>query len=216
MADRKMTEKGFLHKAKGKVSATAFIAQHREWLVTGTLAPLTTPVLAKLDSGEIYPTQALGDLCQAVMGHMVARHIFEGENKIDKAPASTGTGTGTRTGTSKPYTATVYDESGNIQCVLTRDTEDAEKDLVSYFDCHHKAQGWCDRRLDQGGPGWYATIVDNATGNVIERIDRDASLHRLYSKRPGSGVATKKVATASGGLSWRMKAKGDHFHFSKG
>ena len=217
MADRNMTEKGFLYKAKGKISAAAFIAQHREWLVSGTLAPLTTPVLAKLEAGELYPTQALNELCKAVMGHMVARQIVEGETKINREP-SAGTSGGGGARTTKPYTATVYDEKGNMQSRMTQDSEGAEKDvdLKLGFDCHYKAQGWCDRRLDQGGPGWYALIVDNASGRVIDRIERAASIGRLYSTRPGSGPAMKKMSKESGGLKWKMKAKGDHFHFSKG
>ena len=200
MTERKMTEKGFLNKAGGKVSAAAFLAQHREFLTTGTLASLTSPILAKLDSGEIMPTPALGEIRQAVLAHMVAKDIAKGEAAMQREPR-----------TVKPYTATVYDASGNI---CTRTNEEGEiKDLIQNFDDTVKAEGWCDRRLDAEGPGAYALIVSNVNGRE-QRVERDDSIARLYGqRRPGPVM---KQQGSSGGLGWKMKAKGDHFHFSRG
>lgn len=201
MTERKMTEKGFLNKANGKISAAAFLAQHREFLTSGTLASLTSPILAKLDSGEILPTPALGEIRQAVLAHMVAKDIAKGEAAMNAPPR-----------TVKPYTATVYDAEGNV---CTRTTEEGEiKDLISNFEDTVKAEGWCDRRLDQEGPGAYALIVSNVNGRT-QRVDRDTSIARLYGGRKPSPVM-KQQSSGGGGLGWKMKAKGDHFHFSRG
>lgn len=200
MSERKMTEKGFLNKAGGKVSAAAFLAQHREFLTTGTLASLTSPILAKLDSGEILPTPALGEIKSAVLAHMVAKDIAKGEARAERAER-----------TEKPYTATVYDAEGNV-CTRT-DAEGEIKALVSNFDDAYKAEGWCDRRLDAEGPGAYALLVHNGTGRT-DRIERDESIGRLYGGRRPSPVM--KQQGSGGSLGWKMKAKGDHFHFSRG
>jgi hypothetical protein len=200
MTERKMTEKGFLRKAtSGKISAAAFIAAHREFLTTGTLASMTAPILAKLDGGEIMPTPALSEINSAVLAHMVAKDILKGEAAMNAGPRAV-----------KPYTATVYDAEGNV---CTRKTEEGEiKDLIQNFEDTVKAEGWCDRRLDTEAPDSYALIVNNGNGRV-QRVERDASIARLYGGRKPSPVM--KQQSSSGGA-WKMKCKGDHFHFSKG
>lgn len=200
MSERKMTEKGFLNKASGKLSAAAFIAQHRQFLSTGTLASLTAPILAKLDAREIMPTPALDEIRQAVLTHMIAKDIAKGEAAMNAPPR-----------TVKPYTATVYDAGGNV---AIRTTEDGEiKELISNFDDTSGAEGWCDRRLDTEGPGAYALIVHHTTARVM-RIERDDSIARLCgTRRPGPVM---KQQGSSGGIGWNMKAKGDHFYFSRG
>lgn len=198
MAERKMTEKGFLNKAGGKISAAAFIAQHREWITTGSLASLTTPILAKLDRGEILPTPALSEIKSAVLAHMLAKESVKGEAAMN-APR-----------TVKPYTATVYDAEGNV-CARTNE-EGEIKDLISSFDDTFKAEGWCDRRLDQEGPGSYALIVHHQSTRTI-RVERDASIARIYgARRPGP--VTKTQGGSDG--KWRMKCKSDRSYFSRG
>lgn len=199
MTERKMTEKGFLHKSSGKVSAAAFLAQHREWLTTGTLASLTTPILSKLDAGEILPTPALGEIKQAVMEHMIAGEIAKGQKAVERGEREP----------SKPYVATVYDAAGNV-CVKT-DDEGEVKDLVKGFDLGQRAQDWCDRRLDEQGPGSYAVIAWQGT---TIRVEREEAVYRLYGvHRAGP---TMKRQASNGSLGWGVKAKGDHFHFSRG
>lgn len=201
MADRNMTEKGFLHKASGKaaVSAGAFLAQHREWLETGTLASLTAPILARLDAGEIMPTPALGEIRQAVISHMIAREIVKGQRAVEHTAKEP----------SKPYLAKVYDAAGNV---CTRVGEDGEaKDLVQGFDLSQRAHDWCNRRLDEQEPGAYALITWQGT---TMRIERDDAIYRLHGAHR-AGPAMKRKPT-SAALGWKMKAQGDHFHFSRG
>lgn len=218
MTERKMTEKGFIRKAtSGKVAAAAFLAQHREWLTTGTLASLTSPILAKLDAGSLMPTPALAEINTAVLGHMVAREIVKGEAAAVREPREASSGT---TRTVKPYTATIYDAHGNV-CTRTVEvtteegTEIKVKDLISNFDSSVKAEGWCDRRLDDEGPGAFAEIVHNGEGFThVMRVERDAAIGRLYGKRRPGPVT--KGSPKSAPLGNSMRAKGDHFHFSRG
>jgi len=203
---RKMTPKGFLHKAQSKAahSAAAFIAAHREYLMTGGLSSLTGPILVKLDNREVLPTPALGEIKKAVLGFMVAEQIVAGQAKIEKAteprvPRVT-----------KPYTATVYDDKGEIATRVTAEGETV--DMVQGFEDYMRAQDWCDRRLAlDSGDKWKATIVDNRSQRECN-VDRDGAFGRFY-KRP-KAPTVKQSGTGDG--KWRMRAKGDHFHFSRG
>lgn len=201
--ERKMTAKGFLHKASTKAanSALAFIAAHREFLTTGELGSVTGPILIKLDSKEILPTPALGEIKQAVLGYMVAEQITAGQAKLERAsePAKP-----------KNYTATVYTETGEI---ATRVNEAGETvDMVQGFEDYMRAQDWCDRRLAlDAGNGWTAKVLDNRSQRECE-VDRDDAFARFF-KRP-KAPTMRQSGTGDG--KWRMRAKGDHFHFSRG
>ena len=198
---RNMTEKGFLNKAKGKVSATAFLAQHREWLTTGTLAQFTTPILAKLDSGDILATPALGEVKVAVMNHLIASQILAAQKSMQASE---------NRATSKPYTATIYDGMGNV---CTRTTDEGEvKELISNFEDFMSAERWSDRRLFDGAPDWNGVVVHNPSQRTSP-VNRDESFGRILKR--SKGAVCKKTAS-SGKLSWGMKVKGDHFNFSRG
>jgi hypothetical protein len=203
MTERKMTDKGFLHKASGKAanSAKAFLAAHREYLLTGTLGILTEPILVKLDKGQILPTPALGEIRNVVMSHMIAAEIAKGQAKIERAaePAKP-----------KNYTATIYTEAGEIATRINAEGETVN--MVQGFEDYIRAQDWCDRRLAlDSGNGWTAKVVDNRDQREVE-VDRDDAFARFY-KRPKS--ASMKVKGVGDGK-WRMRAKGDHFNFSRG
>lgn len=189
-----MTEKSFLHKSRGKVSAAAFLAQHREYLSTGTLASLTLPVLAKLDSGELLPTPALEELRQAVLAHMLAKAVKKGERAMN-APRVTKR---------SMYNATIFLKNGSI---AVKDEEETSP-LVKGFDDSISAQNWADRRLALQEPGAYAVI--RASDREM-RVDRDESIARLYRDKR---LTSMKSSSNDG--KWQMRVRNDHAYFSRG
>lgn len=202
--ERKMTEKGFLHKSgSSKVSAIAFLAAHREYLTNGTIGQMVSPIIAKVDSQELMPTPALTQIRKLVLNHLVAREILEAERKMNAPP-------GTRKST-KPYRATVYTKDGDIAIKVNDEGE--EKDLVQGFDDAVTAEGWIDRRLVEGENGWFGQIVNETTAYTTN-VDRDDSFARVY-KRPKKPVMHRQ-AKSTGSLSFGVKVHNDHFHVSKG
>jgi hypothetical protein len=131
---------------------------------------------------------------------MMNQTVVEHESKI-RVPSVVGEGL--------PYQATVYTPEGKI--AIRKDKNGEDKEMVQGFDHLQSAERWCDRMLvDNGGPDWYGVIVGAGTKFQVKR---DGSLGRVLASK--GGPVTKGPAK-SAGLGWTMKAKGDHFHFSKG
>lgn len=204
---RVMTPRGFLHKASGKVSADAFLVQHRAWLESGELAPIALPILRKLDFQEIMPTPALDEIRGAVLDHMLTKETKKAENAIlNPAPA----------GKTKPWVATIYDVKGNIQTRINAKGE--EEELQEGFDKSSDADRWTDRRLVEGASDWFG-VVSHTTITVKGEplstiIMRDDAMARHF-KTP-KGPAMKAQAKSSGKLSFGVKCNNDRAVFSKG
>lgn len=203
--ERAMTEKGWLQRASGKAgkSAAGFIQAHRAWLETGSLAQFTSPLLQKLDQGELFPTSCLETLKSVVLGHLLAKEQSKAEQVMNQ-PAKTP----------KQYEGTVYDSHGNI-------CQDAEgKDLTFSSDQSGEVERWADRRLIDGAPDWFATVVNTKMFTpegeaYTQTILRDDSLARLL--RPKKGPASRQTSKTTSKLSWGMKvAGGKPTHFSHG
>ena len=208
--ERVMTPKGFLHKSttKAAASAAAFLAQHRAWLLTGELAKVTQPILAKVDSGEIMPTPALPLIQKVVMDHMHEESKRKGEESMRKAEEGPEP---------KNWTATILDSKGNV---CTRiNSEGKTEDLVKGFEKSQDADRWVDRRLVEGAVDWYGVVqhatMKNKDGELLSTIImRNDAMARVLAT--GKGPVMKQTSKGGGALSFRPKAKGDHFHFSKG
>lgn len=205
MTERNMTERGFLAKSsKIKVSAEAFISAHREYLQTGTLAALTTPILINLDKGSILPTPALNQIRQAVVEHMIAVQITKSEAKILKASTPK---------VSKPFTASILNAKGEI---VTYIDSQGTKDMIAHFESDIKAQDWCDRRLFDGAPDWYGKINDNRS-QYQRTIDRNGSVSRTLRSKRGPTMKTSGSKSAPLRMSGRVHVKsGGSTHFSRG
>ena len=185
---KKMTDKGFLHRSSGRISAAAFLTAHREYLTTGSLADFTSPILDRLDTGNIVPTLALNELRAAVLEHLLSQHA--------KAIVKESTPT-------KPYTASIFDGKGNI-------ITDNGKMLVKTFNQSTEAEYWCDRRLYDGAQSWYGTIC-HVSGKTLQ-VDRLDSIARILKNSRGPVMRQNKAGSGN----WKMRAKNDHFHFSRG
>lgn len=205
MAERKMTPKGFLHKTNTKAanSAGAFLAQYRDYLVTGELAPIASPIIAKLDKGELLPTPALKAIAHAVMAHIIAVDTHATEEKLEADG---------QTGTQKPWLTTVYEGSGAIATKLNTDGE--EEDLVKGFDHASDADRWADRRLFEGASDWYAVVESTVLGSVISRIERNDAIARILKKPKGPAIHQTGKSTKT--LGFGVKAKQTRSSFSRG
>lgn len=210
--ERVMSPKGFLHKTttKAAASASAFIQAHRTWLLTGELAKVTAPILAKIDSKELMPTPALEEIKGVVLNHMIASEIRKGEEAMARRDA---------VGESEPknWIATIFNSKGEIQTRINAKGE--SEDLQTSFELGQDAERWCDRRLVEGAPDWFgtvthATMVGKSGDPISSTITRGDAFARVLKQAPGAVM--RKVGGTTSSLSFRPKAKGDHFHFSKG
>lgn len=205
MAERKMSERGFLHKASSaKVSPVAFLAAHREWLTTGALAEKTSPILAKIDEGSLFPTPGLIEIQNAVYAHHIESELRKGEAAMLKA---------SEPATEKPYVATVFDKDGNIPLVWREKTDPETgvvtgewKELRKSFELPQRAEEWLERRLFDGSPEWRGECFSTKT-NITTHIVRSRAIANQLRK-PKSPVCHVKGASSSS-LSFGVKAKGD-------
>jgi hypothetical protein len=208
MTERKMSPKGFLHKANGKVSAEAFLAQHRAWLTTGELAQFTSPILAKLDAKEAMPTATLEQIKSVVLSHHLAVEVRKAETAMEKASEPQ---------TSKNYLATIWDKDGNVCTRINEKGEEVE--LRQSFDLGSDAERWTDRRLYEGASDWFGVIemtkMHNAHGEPISTvIKREDAMGRIDKKSKSAVMKAKPKSTNS--LGFGVKAKQDHAQFSRG
>jgi hypothetical protein len=213
MTERKMSPKGFLHKASGKAanSASAFIATHREWLETGELALFTTPILLKVDSREMMPTPALEEIKAVVLAHHLAEEIRLAQEKMEKADEPTE-------GKSKSYVARIYD-SKTGEVVQEKNDKGKLVDLKESFDDGTRAEGWTDRRLFAGAPHWFGVVESTKLfrqdGTAFAAtILRDDSIARILRKPKAPVMKAQKKS--GGRLSFGVKAKESRASFSRG
>lgn len=196
MTERKTTIKGFIKKATNAKTAEGFLSQYREFLTTGEVASITSPILAKIDNGNVEPTLGLEEITNAVFAHMMARDLEKAEESVAKANAPA---------ISKPVEAKIISLHGELL--------DA-----SSFHLHQDAERWVDNRLYSGYPGSHGEVVH--TKILIKGqpqtslITREDSISRIL--RQPKGAATKKVGVSSGRLGFGVRARQSHAHFSRG
>ena len=203
--ERKMTPKGFLHKTTTKAahSAIAFLAQYREYLTTGEVASTTSPIIAKVDAGELLPTPALKEIQYAVMAHIIQADT----QKMEQAAEGSHS-----TGTKKPWRTTVFDAAGVVQTRINAKGE--EEDLIKGFDLSTDADRWADRRLFEGTHGWYAIVEHTIIPNISSRIERGDSMARILKQPKGPTCQVKGRSTKT--LGFGVKVKESRSTFSRG
>lgn len=202
--NRKMSAKGFLHKANLKAgnSASAFLLAHREWLTTGEIASITTPILARVDAKEIMPTPALQEIKNAVFNHMIASEIRKAEKAIEKAQEP---------GATKDHVAVILDENGKIATRIN--AQGNEYDLVKSFDMPQEAMRWIVLRLIEAAPRSYATL-DHVKTVQQETISRDDAFAIEFKAKRGPIMKAHSKTTDK--LGFGVKASQDHASFSRG
>lgn len=202
--NRKMSAKGFLHKANLKAgnSASAFLLAHREWLTTGEIASIAMPILAKVEANEIMPTPALQEIKNAVFNHMIASEISKAEKAIEKAQEP---------GSTKAHVATILDENGKIATHIN--AKGNEEDLIKSFDLPQEAMRWVIRRLIEAAPNSYA-VIDHIKTVQQEIVTRDDAFAIEFRTKKGPVMKAHSKTTSK--LSFGVKASQDHASFSRG
>lgn len=202
MTERKMGLRGLMHKATTSKSAIGFFAQYREYMVSGELAPILSPIISKVDAGELLPTPGMKEVANAVMTHILASATAKVEAAADS---------NVRTGTSKPWIATVYLPDGSIASRINPKGE--EEDLIKAFDKNADSYRWADRRLTEACDGAYCEIDHPASGG-IEVIHRVDALARFYRTKKGPTCQVRGRSTPV--LKFQGKAKQTRVSFSRG
>lgn len=200
---RKMSIKGFIHKSSQRISPASFIVEHREWLLSVELAPITAPILDRLVRKEIHPTSALHSLKDALLAHMLNQEIQKAEKQVANQHANNQP---------KAWCATIYNSRGEVQVK-------GEDELVKEFDLSSDADRWVDRRLFEGASDWFGVISHTSMvtkdgdlfSNVVLRGDAIARI----LKTP-KGAVSKQQSKTTDRLKFGVKTHNDRSIFSHG
>jgi len=202
MAERKMTPKGFLSKVLRDKSAEGFLKQYREYMLTGELYPVTTPILDRLDSGELLPTPAINELTKVVFEHIQA---LETQKALDSIANKESEG-GSTAGASKPVQAIIFDAQGN---------ETERKGC----DKGQEGMRWVDRHLFDAAPGSYGQVIHTSVlikgEPMCDEITREDAFARILGTRT-VGPVLKRRPTSVSRLGGQMKVCQSRAHFSHG
>jgi len=201
---RTMTPKGFLAKTHTRAahSASAFLQAHRDFLTTGDLASVTSPILRKVDDGILMPTPALQEIAAAVMNHIIVTEAQKLADKINNPPQGPAP---------KPWVATIYNSKGIVETRINAKGE--VEDLIKDFKLGQEADRWADLRLFEGASDWFAE-VDNAKANLHNRVERLDAISRVLKKSKGPVIHQRGTSTKN--LGFGVKAHQDRASFSRG
>lgn len=198
--ERKMTAKGFFKKLTKYKSAEGFLAQYREYLLTGEMYDITTPIVDRLDAGELLPTPAIDELTKVVFAHINALDLAAAYASIEKKSEASPKGS------SKPVQAVILNAKG----------EETDSDG---FNLGQDALRWVDRRLFEAEPGSIGHIIHVKVmikgEPEVEEITREDSFARILGGRKAGPVMKRRPTTVSR-LGGQMKVAQSRAHFSHG
>lgn len=208
---RKMTMNGFItkcHSNKAKASAMGFLAAHKEYLLTGEPAEITSPIVAEYDNGKITASEALEVIKRVVWDHIQATTEEKIKKSIEKNKNRVST-------PSKAFHVKVVDAQGNLQY---KKNEDGEwKPIEAWFDMPQDAERFAIRRLVEGAVDWFGVIDHNSRLNGMvnwSTIDRDEAYYKSF--KAGAKPVIKRTGQAAGRIGNNMRIKNDKSYFSQG
>jgi hypothetical protein len=203
MSERKMSPKGFLRKATSAKSALGFLDQYRSYMTTGELSSVLSPIVAKVDSGELMPTPAVSLISHAVMAHIIAIDTAKAEKAIEAQEAGPTS--------NKPWLCTIYNSSDVVQTRTNAQGE--EEDIVQGFNDASSADRFADRRLTECAPDTFA-VIEHTSMKVRTIVLRQDALSRVLRNKKSAICHVKGKSTKS--LSFGMHVKEDRSRFSHG
>lgn len=199
MTKRAITVKSFVNKATStRLTAAGFLAQHRDYLSTGEISSITSPILAQVDSGQLLAEDGLKSITNAVFSHMMNQAVRKAEEQLAKQDEDNYT--------SKNHLVKLFNRTGN------EIKEEA-------FNLGQDAQRAGERWLLNSEPGSYVRIetlkLKTRNGkpftSTITREDAFAS--HLRSKK---GPVMKGKPVSANKLGFGVRVKQNHCHFSHG
>jgi hypothetical protein len=200
---RQMSVKGFLRKATSAKSALGFLDQYRSYMTTGELSSVLSPIVAKVDSGELMPTPAVSLISHAVMAHIIAIDTAKAEKAIEAQEAGPTS--------NKPWLCTIYNSSDVVQTRLNAQGE--EEDLIKGFGDASSADRYADRNLIECSSDCYA-VVESTTMKVRTVVLRADAMSRVLRAKKSAVVHVKGKSTKS--LGFGMKVHESRARFSDG
>ena len=203
-SSRAVSCKSFLSKSNTKAanSSAAFIQAYREFLETGELAVVTSPILARLDAKDILPTPALEEIRQVIFQHLILSDIRKATKSLEKTHSRS---------TTKPYQATVYNALGEIQ--VKANSEGEEKEMIANFEHPQEAVRYSDNRLvNDCSPDCFGVVIHSSLpySETVLRID---SFRRLMPKNKSPFM---KVTSPAGGMKSLMRVRESRTTVSRG
>lgn len=207
MTTKALSPKMLLHRANTAKSALGFIQAYREYMVSGELADLLSPIVSKVDAGVLMATPAKDEIAAAVMNHVIACDLLKLEQSREKQlqgdthqPART-----------KNWTACVVDANEVVQTYINEDGE--VKELIKSGDDVSTLDRWLDRALFNGSSEWHG-IIEHSVMKVRTVVERADAISRIL--RQPKGAVSRQQSKSAGKLSFGMKVSNDHSHFSHG
>lgn len=185
---RQMSPNGFFNRLvkvqKKNQSAEGFLKQHREFILTGELFKITTPVLIKFDAGLADPKSTIEDLTQVVFDFIREEEQKEFLRQKEKIEAGEK-----KKNIYASVIARILDHNGN-PVVMVKDGK--ELDSEKGFALGQDAERWVDRRLVfDAEPGCFGEIVHprvilkgEPMKSVVSREESFARLHGGGKKGP--------------------------------
>lgn len=201
MTKRAISIKGFVSKATStSLTAQGFLAQYREYLTTGEVANIASPILAKVDTGELAPEIGLENITNAIFSHMMNLSLQKAEAQIAKQESSEAVPA------NKNYVTKLFTASG---------TELKNEFFTFPQDAERAGERW----LINSESGCYAQVeslkLKTKSGQpFITTITRETAFANQYKTKRGPVTKGKPVST--GKLGFGVRAKQDHCHFSHG
>lgn len=204
--------KGLLHRANIASTAVGFFNGYLANLESGKIPEeideLVSPFVRKINTNELRAGQALNELKDVLFAAKMAADLKAAEaslNKImnvePKVPLA--------------YVATIRNPDGQIMTMVNDKGE--VKELYKEFEKQSDAERWCFRRLfHDSSPDWHGEVFFTKALPGIDDtlvISRETAIEQIL--RPGRTPVMHKTKT-SATLSNKMRAKGDHCHFSHG
>jgi len=141
---RVMSPKGFLHKANSAKSALGFMDQYRQYMLTGELASVLSPIVFKVEEGNLLPTPALAEIQNAVFHHIVALETSKAMASMERSNAPKKIKIEREPRIPKNWLATILTASGEIATRINSKGE--EEELSKEFDDASSADRFCVRR----------------------------------------------------------------------
>lgn len=204
-----MNIQGIYNKAVSAKSADKFLTKYAEDL---NKIEVLKPILAS----DALPTPKVNAICQTLWA------ILEKQQKekatIAEKESAKAKSMPKESAPKEPaaYTVTIFVQGARGEAEVGLDDKGAE--LVKNCPTMQAAQTWAENRMWDRGDTLYAEVVANKligkNGAMVFKIDRqEAMFNKLKDKR---GPECKTMGSKSGKLSFGVKVRNDHCHFSKG